>query len=143
MVVRSILCGILSRWNTASLRLIQDSRRSPSIRHICGYFFLNKKQETCSCIKIEMLTSYDGIIHIRLKGRSSITSSQPANELPCFYQICNVSLLNHRQTYYSASGEIFKCDFLVHFYPLSFHDQGQRKRPPDSGESHNATQKNR
>ena len=49
MVVRSILCGILSRWNTASLRLIQDSRRSPSIRHICGYFFLNKKQETCSC----------------------------------------------------------------------------------------------
>ena len=51
MVVRSILCGILSRWNTASLRLIQDSRRSPSIRHICGYFFLNKKQETCSCKK--------------------------------------------------------------------------------------------
>ena len=63
MVVRSILCGILSRWNTASLRLIQDSRRSPSIRHICGHFFLNKKQETCSCKKIEMLTSYDGIIH--------------------------------------------------------------------------------
>ena len=51
MVVRSILCGILSRWNTASLRLIQDSRRSPSIRHICRYFFLNKKQETCSCKK--------------------------------------------------------------------------------------------
>ena len=90
-----------------------------------------------------IMTSYGGIIRIRLKGRSSITSSQPANELPCFYQICNVSMLNHRQTYYSASGEIFKCDFLVHFYPLSFHDQGQHKRPPDSGESHNATQKNR
>lgn len=84
MVVRSILCGILSRWNTASLRLIQDSRRSPSIRHICGYFFLNKKQETCSCKKIEMLTSYDGIIHIRLKGRSLMTSSQPAYKLPLF-----------------------------------------------------------
>ena len=96
-----------------------------------------------SPVKIHIMTSYGGIIRIRLKGRSSITSSQPANELPCFYQICNVSMLNHRQTYYSASGEIFKCDFLVHFYPLSFHDQGQRKRPPDSGESHNATQKNR
>ena len=94
MVVRSILCGILSRWNTASLRLIQDSRRSPSIRHICGHFFLNKKQETCSCKKIEMLTSYDGIIHIRLKGRSSITSSQPASQAPLylivtvFYTLC-------------------------------------------------------
>ena len=96
-----------------------------------------------SPVKIHIMTSYGGIIRIRLKGRSSITSSQPANELPCFYQICNVSMLNHRQIYYSASGEIFKCDFLVHFYPLSFHDQGQRKRPPDSGESHNATQKNR
>jgi len=105
-----------------------------------------KKQEIplrISPVKIHLMTSYDGIIRIRLKGRSSITSSQPANELPCFYQICNVSLLNHRQTYYSASGGIFKYDFLVHFYPLSFHDQGQRKRPPDSGKSHNATQKNR
>jgi len=105
-----------------------------------------KKQEIplrISPVKIHLMTSYDGIIRIRLKGRSSITSSQPANKLPCFYQICNVSMLNHRQIYYSASGEIFKCDFLVHFYPLSFHDQGQRKRPPDSGESHNATQKNR
>ena len=74
-----------------------------------------------SPVKIHLMTSYDGIIRIRLKGRSSITSSQPANELPCFYQICNVSLLNHRQTYYSASGGIFKCDFLVHFYPLHFY----------------------
>ena len=31
-----------------------------------------------------IMTSYGGIIRIRLKGRSSITSSQPANELPCF-----------------------------------------------------------
>ena len=98
MVVRSILCGILSRWNTASLRLIQDSRRSPSIRHICGFFFLNKKQETCSCKKIEMLTSYDGIIHIRLKGRSLSTSSQPAIfKLPCFYYIMTfVCKIRHR-----------------------------------------------
>ena len=111
-----------------------------------GFSCYMKKQEIplrISPVKIHLMTSYDGIIRIRLKGRSSITSSQPANELPCFYQICNVSMLNHRQIYYSASGEIFKCDFLVHFYPLSFHDQGQRKRPPDSGESHNATQKNR
>lgn len=92
MVVRSILCGILSRWNTASLRLIQDSRRSPSIRHICGYFFLNKKQETCSCKKIEMLTSYDGIIHIRLKGRSLMTSSQPAGQAPP-YSILNYFII--------------------------------------------------
>lgn len=37
-----------------------------------------------SCTKSLYITSYDGIIRIRLKGRSSITSSQPANELPCF-----------------------------------------------------------
>ena len=95
MVVRSILCGILSRWNTASLRLIQDSRRSPSIRHICGYFFLNKKQETCSCKKIEMLTSYDGIIHIRLKGRSLMTSSQPALTSSPFFTWVKYNLLSH------------------------------------------------
>ena len=56
-----------------------------------------KKQEIplrISPVKIHLMTSYDGIIRIRLKGRSSITSSQPANELPCFYQICNVSMLN-------------------------------------------------
>ena len=46
-----------------------------------------KKQEIplrISPVKIHLMTSYDGIIRIRLKGRSSITSSQPANELPCF-----------------------------------------------------------
>lgn len=37
-----------------------------------------------SPVKIHIMTSYGGIIRIRLKGRSSITSSQPANELPCF-----------------------------------------------------------
>ncbi len=31
-----------------------------------------------SCKKSLCMTSYDGIIRIRLKGRSSVTSSQPA-----------------------------------------------------------------
>ena len=31
-----------------------------------------------------ILTSYGGIIRIRLKGRSSITSSQPASQAPLF-----------------------------------------------------------
>ena len=30
-------------------------------------------------VKIHLMTSYGGIIRIRLKGRSSVTSSQPAN----------------------------------------------------------------
>ena len=30
------------------------------------------------------MTSYGGITRIRLKGRSWMTSSQPAHELPCF-----------------------------------------------------------
>ena len=30
-------------------------------------------------VKIHLMTSYGGIIRIRLKGRSSLTSSQPAN----------------------------------------------------------------
>ena len=35
---------------------------------------------------LSFMTSYGGIIRIRLKGRSSITSSQPAKyKLPCFY----------------------------------------------------------
>ena len=50
-----------------------------------------------SPVKIHIMTSYGGIIRIRLKGRSSITSSQPANELPCFCK-----------TYYSASSKICK-----------------------------------
>ena len=50
-----------------------------------------------SPVKIHIMTSYGGIIRIRLKGRSSITSSQPANELPCFCK-----------TYYSASLKICK-----------------------------------
>ena len=37
-----------------------------------------------SPVKIHIMTSYGGIIRIRLKGRSLSTSSQPANELPCF-----------------------------------------------------------
>ena len=35
-----------------------------------------------------MLTSYDGIIHIRLKGRSLMTSSQPADtSSPVLYEV--------------------------------------------------------
>ena len=37
-----------------------------------------------SCKKSLHMTSYGGIIRIRLKGRSLMTSSQPAHELPCF-----------------------------------------------------------
>ncbi len=34
--------------------------------------------------KLHMMTSYDGITRIRLKGRSSITSSQLAAQAPLF-----------------------------------------------------------
>ena len=38
-----------------------------------------------SCKKsIYKMTSYGGIIRIRLKGRSSITSSQPATQAPLY-----------------------------------------------------------
>ena len=45
-----------------------------------------------------IMTSYGGIIRIRLKGRSLSTSSQPAIfKLPCFYYIMTfVCKIRHR-----------------------------------------------
>ena len=43
-----------------------DTRRVPPVKIMC------------------MMTSYGGIIRIRLKGRSSITSSQPASQAPLY-----------------------------------------------------------
>ena len=45
-----------------------------------------------------IMTSYGGIIRIRLKGRSLSTSSQPAIfKLPCFYYIMTfVCKIKHR-----------------------------------------------
>ena len=40
-----------------------------------------------SCKKSSRMTSYGGIIRIRLKGRSLITSSQPANTSSPVYLI--------------------------------------------------------
>ena len=78
---------------------LQGSGRSPSVRHIRGSRFLlsqkiisykskNRRQpfRDASCKKSLCMTSYDGIIRIRLKGRSLSTSSQPANtSSPVFY----------------------------------------------------------
>ena len=51
-----------------------------------------------SPVKIHIMTSYGGIIRIRLKGRSLSTSSQPAIfKLPCFYYIMTfVCKIRHR-----------------------------------------------
>lgn len=42
--------------------------------------------------KSHSLTSYDGIIRIRLKGRSWMTSSQPATQAPLFLLIVIIHL---------------------------------------------------
>ena len=82
---RSKLTGFLSRRNTASHRIFTRLRAlplSPPQMWFCfPPFPKDKKQENTfwasSCKKSLCMTSYDGIIRIRLKGRSSITSSQP------------------------------------------------------------------
>ena len=66
---------------------LQDSGRSPSVRHFRGFrFLLSQKDKTGDnpswmppVKKPWYMTSYGGIIRIRLKGRSWMTSSQPAN----------------------------------------------------------------
>ena len=82
-----MLTGILSRRNTASHRVFSRLRAlplSPPQMWICSLLSQKiKKQENTfsasSCKKSLCMTSYDGIIRIRLKGRSWITSSQPAD----------------------------------------------------------------
>lgn len=52
------------------------------------------------------MTSYDGIIRIRLKGRSSVTSSQPATQAP-------LTLFFNSYTLYQAKLQgLFKISFL-------------------------------
>ena len=50
-------------------------------------FRCKQKQETsddASCKNHSVMTSYGGIIRIRLKGRSLRTSSQPASQAPLY-----------------------------------------------------------
>ena len=51
-----------------------------------------------------LVASYGGIIRIRCKGRSMITSSQPAHELPCY---CLTIQLYHQRRVLSTGAEDF------------------------------------
>lgn len=96
---RSRLTGLLSRRNTASHRCyILDTGRSPSAchglsrayrLHILSMSFWIKKWRRLiwRLQKNHCMTSYDGIIRIRLKGRSLVTSSQPASQAPLLSNI--------------------------------------------------------
>ena len=75
---------------------LQDSGRSPSVRHICGSCFLlsqKKKQENTCCgilLSQSKSISYGGIIHIRYKGRRSHLPLSQFSEyfrckLPCIF----------------------------------------------------------
>ena len=72
---------------------IQNSGCSPSVRHMCGIPppVRRKKQEKTIrgfLLQKKNITSYGGITRIRLKGRSLITSSQPAAQAPLFLLVC-------------------------------------------------------
>ena len=99
VVVSAILCSSqVGRGSLASshagtrlpIALVRP-RRSPSsaapLREMRSLPFQTKTGDNlsdASCKKSLNMTSYGGIIRIRLKGRSLMTSSQPAHELPCF-----------------------------------------------------------
>ena len=110
-----MLTGILSRRNTASHRKISRLRALPLSPPHMWFSLLSqkiKKQENTfwasSCKKSLCMTSYDGIIRIRFKGRSLITSSQPATQAP-------LTLFFNPYTLYHAKlqGFIEKLSFLI------------------------------
>ena len=53
-----------------------------------------------------VMTSYGGIIRIRLKGRSSVTSSQPASQAPLYLFLPSLYTRFHKKQV--VAGKIFK-----------------------------------
>ena len=54
-----------------------------------------------------VITSYGGIIRIRLKGRSSVTSSQPALQAPLYlFQVLRYTQLSKNAREKSKSTEV-------------------------------------
>ena len=53
-----------------------------------------------------VMTSYGGIIRIRLKGRSSVTSSQPAIQAPLFYFYTRIinDMQSERKDFFAKTG---------------------------------------
>ena len=91
--IRSRLTGLLSRRNTASHRCYTRHRAlplcPPRFHRGCRITILCKRvknrRHLIGCLrKKQIMTSYGGIIRIRLKGRSEILPLSLLCKLPCF-----------------------------------------------------------
>ena len=117
VVVSAILCssqfgrGLLASSHAGTrlpIALVRP-RRSPSsaalLRETRSLPFQTKtggNRSDASCKKSLNMTSYGGIIRIRLKGRSLMTSSQPATRAPLFCNEIIIHLLIRKYKQFSS-----------------------------------------